>query len=417
MDKAALADLYRQHLLEQLLPFWLNFALDEKHGGVFTCFGNSGNILQSTDKYTWSQGRFVWLMAKLANLARAGLIPDDSERYLQIAQASVRFLRQHAFLEGGRVAYLLSSEGKPKRLSPDLPLASSMFADCFVILGFAEYAAVTQDQELADFTLKAYWPIAAQMKTGNAPSEPYPIPQGCRAHSFPMIMLNVSQTLAASLRDLGHDARSLVEHDSQVFLEQILSYIADDSSMVEVKCENGTDSLLTRHRNPGHALESMWFVMHEAMRLKRQDIIDSCTRVVERSFELGWDKEYGGLLRFVDRNGGKPQGHVSGERMEQLILDTWDTKLWWPHSEALYTLLLAYELSEKVSFWDMYQQVHSYVMKTFPNPDKTVGEWIQIRDRQGSALNKVVALPVKDPFHIIRNMLLVLELLETEVRT
>ncbi len=414
MDKAALAEFYRQHLLEDLLPFWLNFALDEKRGGVFTCFDNSGKTLQSTDKYTWSQGRFVWLMARLAKLARAGLIPDNSERYLSIAKNCVRFLRQHAFLENGRVTYLLDAEGVPKRLNPDLPFASSMFADCFVILGFAEYAAISKDKALVDFTLEAYWPIAAQMKTGNAPSEPYPIPHGCTAHSFPMIMLNVSQTLGTCLRELEHDASTIVEKDSQVFLEQILGYIADDGSIVEVKCEHGADSLLNRHRNPGHALESMWFVMHEAIRLKRQDILDRCTRVIKRSFELGWDKDYGGLLRFVDRDGGRPQGQVSGNRMEQLILDTWDTKLWWPHSEALYTLLLAHELSGETSFLDLYQEMHSYVFTTFPNPDQTVGEWIQIRNRQGQTLNKVVALPVKDPFHIIRNTLLVLELLEKQ---
>ena len=57
-------------------------------------------------------------------------------------------------------------------------------------------------------------------------------------------------------------------------------------------------------------------------------------------------------------------------------------------------------------------KVFDYVFSTFPNPDKNVGEWIQIRTREGRPQEKVVALPVKDPYHIIRNVILIIELLE-----
>jgi mannose/cellobiose epimerase-like protein (N-acyl-D-glucosamine 2-epimerase family) len=65
------------------------------------------------------------------------------------------------------------------------------------------------------------------------------------------------------------------------------------------------------------------------------------------------------------------------------------------------------------------RQVHDYTFATFPNPDRNVGEWIQIRDRQGRPLDKVVGLPVKDPYHLTRNLLLLVELLGegTEART
>ena len=43
-------------------------------------------------------------------------------------------------------------------------------------------------------------------------------------------------------------------------------------------------------------------------------------------------------------------------------------------------------------------------------PDKVHGEWIQIRMRDGNPEDKVVALPVKDPFHILRDFLKVVEL-------
>jgi len=31
--------------------------------------------------------------------------------------------------------------------------------------------------------------------------------------------------------------------------------------------------------------------------------------------------------------------------LEKAILDSWDTKLWWPHSETLFTSILAFKLT------------------------------------------------------------------------
>jgi N-acylglucosamine 2-epimerase len=172
-----------------------------------------------------------------------------------------------------------------------------------------------------------------------------------------------------------------------------------------------TDSVLSRHVTPGHTIESMWFVMREAATLGQPVWIQQAAQAVKKAFEVGWDQEYGGLLRYVDRTGGKPQGAEIGAVYERLVLDTWDTKLWWPHSEALYSTLLAYDLTGDEAFISLYERAHEYVFTTFPNPDQRIGEWIQIRDRQGKPMDKVVALPVKDPYHITRNILLILELL------
>jgi N-acylglucosamine 2-epimerase len=60
---------------------------------------------------------------------------------------------------------------------------------------------------------------------------------------------------------------------------------------------------------------------------------------------------------------------------------------------------------------DLYQMVGKYAFTVFPNPDKSMGEWIQILDRENKPLEKVVALPVKDPYHIIRDFMLIIELL------
>jgi N-acylglucosamine 2-epimerase len=52
-----------------------------------------------------------------------------------------------------------------------------------------------------------------------------------------------------------------------------------------------------------------------------------------------------------------------------------------------------------------HDRVHAYTFATFPDgPGK---EWSQIRSRDGKPLDAVVALPVKDPFHIAGVLVLV----------
>ena len=60
---------------------------------------------------------------------------------------------------------------------------------------------------------------------------------------------------------------------------------------------------------------------------------------------------------------------------------------------------------------DMHDRTFAYAFATFPNPDPAVGEWVQVRDRQGRPLRRVMGLPVKDPYHVTRNLMLLVELL------
>ena len=52
-----------------------------------------------------------------------------------------------------------------------------------------------------------------------------------------------------------------------------------------------------------------------------------------------------------------------------------------------------------------------YTLKTFPNENPNIGEWIQIRDRKGAPLCQPVGgrLPVKDPYHLLRAMMLFID--------
>lgn len=56
----------RQHLAEDVLPFWLKHALDEEYGGIFTQLDRKGNVY-GTDKSGWFQGRALYIFSLAYN--------------------------------------------------------------------------------------------------------------------------------------------------------------------------------------------------------------------------------------------------------------------------------------------------------------------------------------------------------------
>jgi len=415
----SLLDFYKRHLMDTILPFWRR-AIDSKYGGVFTCFDNAGSRLVSTDKYTWSQGRFVWVWSRIADMCQRKLIDGEADEYLIHAGKTVNFLRRNVIMENGHCAFLMTETGEKKESIAGEGYDTSYFADCFVILGFTEYARVAKNVETFGEALALYDNLNGRLKSGNVRSEPYPIPAGFRAHSMPMIMLNVTQELSSAAKTLGHERALELEKTSVCYMTEIMeSFYFEDGKIAEIRTPEGTEAntVFARHLNPGHAIECMWFIITTAERTDKRDFLTKAFHAIKTMFKLGWDADYGGLFRFIDRKGGKPQGNISGSAFEHLILDTWDTKLWWPHSEALYSTLLGYELTGDDDFHTLYDMAHEYTFHTFPNDDKKVGEWIQIRDRFGKPVQKVVALPVKDPYHIMRNILLIIELLSQTRRS
>jgi N-acylglucosamine 2-epimerase len=150
---------------------------------------------------------------------------------------------------------------------------------------------------------------------------------------------------------------------------------------------------------PGHAIESMWFQMHIARKHNDRETQDRACAAIKRHLELGWDDEYGGLLLAVDADG-----------RSEVAWSFHEAKVWWPHTEALYACLLAYEHTRDDAFLAWHKRVHRYSYALFP--DHEHGEWRQRFDRRGNLITDVVALPVKDPFHLPRALVYCIEVLE-----
>ncbi|MGF1723061.1 AGE family epimerase/isomerase [Vibrio kyushuensis] len=395
-----------------IIPFWQR-ALDKELGGIYTCFSNDGATLNSTDKFIWSQGRFLWNWSRQAYLIENGVLKGQASDYLKQAKLAAEFISQNAFLDNGNCAFLLTREGEKKEINPDEGYDISFYADCFVVLGFCEYAFVSGDTAYFEKALYLFDTIKLRVQQGVVRSEPYPAAEGFEPYAYEMIILGVSSELLRYTQKNNHCRHNDIQHLCEQSLARIFNQFHDDKTLLPFEMlttAKQQDTLLARHFTPGHTLENMWFCLQSAELLgKTAEYLPKIVKIVKAMWTMGWDTEHEGLLRYTSQDGSKPSGRLLGEDpYEKLILETWDTKIWWVHSEALYTLLLTYKYSSDPELLTMYEKTAAYVLKTFPNKD--VGEWTQIRDRQGKPLDKVVALPVKDPFHIMRNLQLIVEL-------
>jgi len=404
---------YLDHLVRDILPWWAEHGPDTERGGVWSCWDNTGEVRVSTDKYTWSQGRWVWLASAVAGAAGDGWLPVDPEPWRRTAVATARYVAEHAMLPDGSTAYVTRTDGTPYEPVPGQGLHTSIFADCFVALGWARLGALGADPSTdwagrAEALLVSVADRIAARDETPVRTDPYPVPSGYGSFALPMITLGVAtevhrangSAVAAAL------ARGAADELASTYLE------GDDAIEMPVTGPEGDpESLFATHRTPGHLLECLWFLDDARPLLTGHTLADPArlTALANHALGIGWDPEHGGLLRYVDRSGGEPRSHRESTGVvplagtnpyDDLVRRTWDTKLWWIHAEATLTceLLLSRTQDPVLRTWR--DRVRDWTTSTFPaGPGR---EWLQNRDRTGQPITETVALPVKDPMHIAR---------------
>ena len=412
---------YSHELKENILSFWVSRCEDKEFGGYLNCFDNRGTRLVSFDKYTWSQGRFLWMFSKLSMMSAPLFSEGERAEFLRLADTGYKFLVNHCLMgeDDYRCVFLMERDGSPKRVGDYDTLDMSVYADCFVVIGMAAYSAARGNRSAYEFGKRLYLSICERVSSGTFNTLPYPLSQEYRAHGIPMILTNVAKELyeAANLFDPGF-SRSLLEDMGRTSNDVIRNFMDGNYAIHEVISADNSPvgGLLGQHINPGHSIEDSWFLYDASVILNDVPMGETASKIMRTAFLKGWNPEYGGILHFVNLE-GDPLVFESdlSEPTVSLVKGGWGDKLWWVHSETLYASLLFHIVTGEDEFKQMHDKAFDYIFSRFPNPDQSIREWIQILMRDGKPQDKVVALPVKDPFHITRNLLLICDLLYREL--
>lgn len=390
MDKTKLLLIkaqYESALFDDIIPFWEKHSIDDIHGGYLHCLDRDGSLLND-DKAVWLQGRECWLFARLYNDVK------KDEKWLGYAKLGYEFLKAHCFDNRGKMYFSVTKSGKP------LQMRRYFYSETFAIIAFAEYGKAAKDEEALTLARELFATILDYQKNPNNELLPPKINPNTRqliAHGPLMITIATAQVLQECDGDKPIYQTAIDACMSEIFtkflkpkLGVLLESVKPDGSIF-----NNPEG---RTINPGHAIEASWFIMHEGLRKNNEEIINKALDIFKWSFERGWDKEYGGLFNFVDLD-EKPSDKIE-----------WDMKFWWPHNEALYASLLAYSITNEQYYFDIFNEVNEYSFNTFADPD--YGEWFGYLHRDGSICLPVKGSMFKGAFHLPRQMLLSIKLLE-----
>jgi len=371
------AAFYQRILLGDVLPWWLTHAVDEQAGGICSCIADDGRII-SHDKYVWSQVRAVWTFAAAYNRVEA------DPMFLETAESIYRFIIDRGRNELDDWHFLLDRQGGliegPK----------SIQTDAFAICALVELARATGSDEPLHQAMRSFRRTRDRIRQpGSYDTAPYPIPPGTKAQ-------RVSMQYSLAYWELGKltgdpevltEAMTLsadvLDHFRRPELQACLEYLSLDNKPL--------DGPIGTYISPGHGIETAWFQIENLRHTGDKARLAEAADIMRWSLEKGWDSTFGGLYLGADLNGGTP------------YLPNADTKIWWPHCEALCGTLLAYETTGEPWCLDWHDQTLEWSLAHFP--DEENGEWTQRLDRQGNKLDKIVALPVKDPFHLPRALI------------
>ena len=368
------ANRYRHDLTQDILPFWLDHGLDPVNGGVYTCLDRDGSLIDPT-KSVWFQGRFGFTAALAYNNIKRD--PD----YLAASKSCIDFMERHCFDAEGHMYFEVMADGTPLRKR------RYVFSECFCAIAMAEYSIASGDHSYAHKALELFKRTLRFLSTPGFLQPKYEPVLQTQSHSITMILVNTASRIRRAITDPCldkqiddslHKIRSLFMHPE---FEALLETVGPEGEFI--------DTCMGRLVNPGHCIETAWFVLEEARhRNWDKELKQMGLTILDWSFRLGWDKEYGGIINFRDCRGLPVQDYSQ------------DMKFWWPQTETIIASLYAYLATRDSRYLDMHSQISDWTYSHFP--DSEYGEWYGYLHRDGTVAQPAKGNIFKGPFHIPR---------------
>lgn len=371
------AESYKKDLTENIMPFWMKYGLDRENGGVYTCVDRDGSLMDTT-KSVWFQGRFAFICSFAYNNV------EKNQEWLDAAKSTLEFIEKHCFDEQGHMYFSLTAEGKPLRKR------RYVFSETFAAIAMSEYALATGDQHWAKRAIQVFEDTQRFLATPGFLPAKFEADVKLQGHSIVMILINVG----SCIRKVVDDPKLTQQIDESIEKLKMYFIHPEFKCLLETVGENGEfiDTNMTRTINPGHCIETSWFIMEEAkLRGWDKPMLDMALQVFDWSWDWGWDKQYGGIINFRDCKNLPPQDYSQ------------DMKFWWPQCETIIASLYAYLGTGDEKYLYRHERISEWTYAHFP--DAEYGEWYGYLHRDGTVAQPAKGNLYKGPFHIPRMMI------------
>lgn len=364
-------------LLNDIMPFWIDNGWDQVHGGIYTCLNRDGSLMDST-KSVWFQGRFAFICAYAYNNIEKNPI------WLEAAKSTLDFIEKYCFDKKGHMYFSVTADGRPLRQR------RYVFSETFAAIAMSEYALATGDEEYTEKAMKVFEDTQRFLSTPGFLEPKYTEEVKLQSHSIVMILINV----ASRIRKVINNPELTRQIDESIGKLRKYFMHPEFKALLECVGPNGefVDTNMTRTINPGHCIETAWFIMEEAcFRNWDKQLMETALQIFDWSWDWGWDKQYGGIINFRDCKNLPPQDYSQ------------DMKFWWPQCEAIIASLYAYLGTGDEKYLERHKMVHDWAYAHFP--DKEYGEWYGYLHRDGAVSQNAKGNLFKGPFHIPRMMI------------
>jgi len=379
IDLPGLRAMYRRELFDRYLPAIEEHVFDHEYGG-FMCSVDirTGERLAEV-KRTWFEGRGMWAYAFLYNNLEA------DPRYLEFARKSKDFVLRHLPEDDQFFVLSYNRQGEPVSREP-----ADIYGDLFVAEGLAEYSKASGEEE--------YYELAKRLvrKCLNRYDEPvYQFrdqPAGRRFLGHWMVFLIGSTHMLMIKED--PEIKAIADRSIDAILNDHMNsnyrllneYLAHDMSLPEE---------VEQFAYLGHAIETLWMVMYEAVRRGDRTLLERAASHFRRHVTVAEDVVYGGYFRSLD--------HVDNHEW------TVDKVLWLQEEVLIGSLLMVEHLNDEWAA-EVFRKTNDYVLETYARPGYKF--WIPNGDRTLTEYNSSRAENYHHPRHLMLNLLSVERMLE-----
>lgn len=387
IDTGILKEEFRNELLANILPYWINTMVDEEYGGFYGRRNGYDHLDSKADKGVILNTRILWTFSHAANVL-------DDRNLRQIADRAYQFVLRH-FIDAkhGGVYWMVDFLGNP------VASKKQSYAQAFAIYAFVEYFRLTGKQESLQHAKNFFhliekhsfdkkengymegfareWNLLEDVRLSDKDANEK------KTMNTHLHVLEAYTSLYRSWKDpfLANQLRNLI----LLFRDKIVSKGKHFNLFFDEHW-----NVRSHEISFGHDIKGSWLLFEAAEVLAdkklKEEIKELCLAIVEQTLQKGFDSD-GGLMNEGDEYG---------------LSDT--DKHWWPQAEALVGLVNAWQLSADDKYLEAAVKNWRFIQNKMI--DKEQGEWhwrvsrggIVCRDEDKSG-------PWKCPYHNGRAML------------
>jgi mannobiose 2-epimerase len=384
-----------EELLSDILPFWLKYSIDDKHGGFHGQISNDLVIDPHAHKGLILNARILWTFSGAFRFYRDPV-------YLSTARRAYEYL-SHFFWdhEFGGVYWMLDYRGHP------IDAKKRVYGQAFAVYALAEYRGASGNAEALNHALRLVSQIeSASHDDANggyfeAYNRDWTPAEDQRLSDVDMDEKKSMNThlhlLEAYATLLRRHEDALVRKRLRELVEIFLDHILNPDTHHFILFFDDQWSPRSDKVSFGHDIEGSWLLCEAAETLGDRPLIDRVRKaaiaIVQAVLEQGIDID-GGLIYESGPSG---------------IIDS--DKHWWPQAEAVVGFLNAYQISGQPHFLHAAERSWAFIERYIV--DHRQGEWFWLVTRSGepSSTHDKIG-PWKCPYHNSRTCFEVMQRLD-----